>query len=93
MYLFHQLYAYYNSSPSTTCNNTVYPFELIVVFVFTVLALAIGGLEGFTLRLVQRLDNHMKTSMGIEETADYHPRGRKSDSTEESFLHFKGVEL
>lgn len=38
---------------------TTYPFEWMVVFVFT--ALAIVGQVGFTLRLAQRLDNHKRT--------------------------------
>ncbi|KAK4030895.1 hypothetical protein OUZ56_024281 [Daphnia magna] len=66
-----------DSPLSTNCSNATYPFEWIVAFIFT--SLAIGGLAGFTLRLTQWLNNHLKNNMGIYETTDYHPRGRKSD--------------
>ncbi|KZS02277.1 Uncharacterized protein APZ42_000741 [Daphnia magna] len=80
-----------DSPLSTNCSNATYPFEWIVAFIFT--SLAIGGLAGFTLRLAQRLNNHLKNNMGIYETTDYHPRGRKSDTAGETLIHSHDVEL
>ncbi|KZS13320.1 Uncharacterized protein APZ42_021594 [Daphnia magna] len=84
--------SFQSDSPlSTNCSNTTYPFEWIVAFVFTILAIC--GLAGFTLRLAQRLNNHLKNNMGIYETADYHTRGRKPDPGGENFIHSQDVEL
>lgn len=80
-----------DSPLSTNCNNATYPFEWIVAFIFT--SLAIGGLAGFTLRLAQRLNIHLKNNMGIYETTDYHPRRRNSDPAGENFIHSQDVEL